>query len=212
MEASILKINRQTTFLHSPKCGVWTFDGSCFSPRLPFLLAGKNTHDLTPHHGYLGGVKNRNGSSHLKWRNDWFVIFSLFKFILPWKNPKHLHRSPGGSFFYTRPVDNITHITHPKNKKKIKKVHVSQAPETWENLNTFHFSTCRPSTLPFLSCRWIQASMKRCASMMCMESLGSGYMGNRPSSWVCGSDEEMMGDVSFSVFFLNSIDQTMSVQ
>lgn len=123
------------------------------------------------------------------------------------ENPKHLHRSPGGSFFYTRRVDNIT---HPKNKKK---VHVSQAPETWEKLNTFHFSTCRPSTLPFLSCRWIQASMKRCASMMCMESLGSGYMGNRPSSWVCGSDEEMMGDVSFSdIFFLNSIDQTMSVQ
>lgn len=74
-------------------------------------------------------------------------------------------------------------------------------PKLGRTSNTFHFSTCRPSTLPFLSCRWIQASMKRCASMMCMESLGSGYMGNRPSSWVCGSDEEMMGDVSFSDFF-----------
>ena len=167
----------------------------------------KNTHDLTPHHRYLGGVKNRNGSSHLKWRNDWFVIFSLFKFILPWKNPKHPQGSPGGSFFYTRPVDNIT---HPKNKKKGA---CFPSPRKLGRTST-------PSIFPL-------AVLPPCHSYLAAGSRLRSNAAHRwcawsrwdPGTWEtdpapgCAVRMRRWWEMCrLVIFFLNSIDQTMSVQ
>ena len=110
-------------------------------------------------------------------------------------------RSPGRSFFYTRPVD-----------KKQKKVHVSQAPETWENLNTSIFPLAvLPPCHSYLAAgsrlRW-NAAHRWCA----WSRWDLGTWETDPAPGCAVRMRRWWEMCRLVIFFLNSIDQTMSVQ